>query len=237
MQSATLVERQKQFVERVRQLADALRVIESVPYAQATPSGLYSQLQRIDFALTKALQALRSLDLRHREGQDVAAEPFNWPLVQALQQRLIATEITRQQGHPAADFMSAAFPTELIDEMESLRDVARSEAAYLKPKRGNSAGRSARAAAVAKLGKNFVLQYRIWFRELPPISKSGWVVDVMNEALCRAGLEGADAADVLRRAIEKDSTRRTKRTPGEIPVSRDGSNLLAGAPLKRRRGG
>jgi hypothetical protein len=235
VQRADLTDRERQFVERVHQLADALRVIDAVPYAQATPSDLYSQLQRIDVALTKALQELRSLDLRHREGQDVAAEPFNWPLVQALQQRLIATEITRQQGHHAANFMSAAFPTELIDEMESLRDVARSESAYLKPKPGNSAGRSARAAALAKLGKNFVFQYRIWFGELPPISKSGWVVDVMSEALCRAGLEGADAADVLRRAIERDGTRTTKSIVGKTPEPDGGSNAESPAPLKRRR--
>jgi len=230
-----LSDRKRKFVEQVHQIADAINAVRSVEYADATPSDLYSQLQRIDAALTKALQELLSLDVRHREGQDLASEPFNWPLVQALQQRRITTEIMRQKGHPAAGFMSAAYPTELIDEMKSLRDDARSEAAYLKPKQGNSANRNARAAARAKLGKNFVHQYKIWFGRLPAISKTGWVVDEMREALCRAGLEGADADDVLRRAIEKDIGRRTMPSAKKVRASDDGSNGPSATPLKRRR--
>ena len=235
MQSTALTDRKTQFVESVYQLADAFKVLGSVQYADATPSDLHCQLQRIDVALTKALQELLSLDVRHRERQDLASEPFNWPLVQALQRRQIATEIRQLKGHLAPDFLPPAYPTELIDEMESLRDAARSEAAYLKPKPGNSASRNARAAALAKLGKKFVFQYKIWFRRMPPISKSGWVVDVMREALLRAGLEDADAADVLRRAIEKDVGKGTLPAAREARASVDGSNTLSTVPLKRRR--
>ena len=200
--AAALTDRQKQFVERIQQLADSIKTIDSLEYSDATPAALYSQLRRIDVALTKALQELHSLDLRHRERQDLASHPFNWPLVQALQRRQLVEELSRYEGHPRPDFISPAYPTELISEMESLRDAARSEAAHVKPGLGNSAGRKARAAARAKLGESFVLQYKRLFGRLPPNSKAGWVVDVMSEALCRAALDGVDAAGVLRRAIE-----------------------------------
>jgi hypothetical protein len=232
--AAARADRQRQLVERVYHMADAIKTIESLKYASATPSELHSQLKRVDVALTKALQVLLSLDLRHAERQDLASEPFNWPLVKALQQRKIATEIMRLGGHPEPDFISAAYPPELIDEMQSLRDVARSEAAFLKPKRGNSASRSARAAALSKLGKNFVFEYRLWFRRMPRISKTGWAVDVLTQVLLRAGFEDADAADVLRRAVEKDGSRKSMQRMQEMWALDDGPNASPAVHLNPR---
>jgi hypothetical protein len=72
-----------------------------------------------------------------------------------------------------------------------------------KPKRGNSTIRAERTRRIDMLGKNFVRLYRGQFNKMPPISKSGRVVDLVQRALEVAGVEGADAAEVLRAGIER----------------------------------
>ncbi|KMR21773.1 hypothetical protein, partial [Staphylococcus aureus] len=59
-------------------------VLRKIKYHDTTPAKLHRQLAEIDKALTKALQVLGSLDLKHRPGQDLETEPFNWPVVQEL---------------------------------------------------------------------------------------------------------------------------------------------------------
>ena len=192
------------FQETIFSIADATKVFGSVKFASMTPKQITASLGRIDKALTSALQVLLPLQLQYREGQDLETEPFNWPIVQELSGSRITLEIMRRRGVPEASFEVPTYPTKLINDLIEMRDAARHAADTTKPSRGNSAKRNPRPARIDVMGRNFVFQYRAWFGYMPPITKTGWVVELLAAALDRAGVTGADAADVLRRAIERD---------------------------------
>lgn len=171
------------FERRVMEMAQTIRQAQAVKYADATPTDVARDLVAIDKALTTALQVLAGLALEHQPGQDLEIHPFNWPTVQALQQQ-------------------DADPVQAIRSIRALRDAARKAAAVERPGRGNSADRREPSKRAASVGKNLVRFHRETFGELPPISKTGRVVDLLGEALTAAGLSEFDPADVLRRAVE-----------------------------------
>jgi hypothetical protein len=194
----------KQFILRI---ADAIRAGNSIDYGFVSQAELNRQLIQIDHALTRCLQVLISLDLAHRDGQDLETEPFNFPLVSELAGARTSAEIFRRHGPPDKDFERSCYPTVLLREMVELRDAARAAAIGTKPQRGNATKRTQISAITQEVGMNFVFQFRSRFGHMPPISKTGWIVDLLAEALRISGAPGIDAADVLRRSIERDSMR------------------------------
>lgn len=224
-------ERDPVFATEVIEMVDALKRSVAVDYGQSTPSDVVADLEKIDRALTGTLQVLLPLSLRHRDGQDLETEPFNWPLVTALQMGRWTNEIMRSKVVDVP-----AYPTGVIDELIAMRDAARSVVARMKPKRGNSSSRNARTALIDAVAKNFVFRYRRRFCQMPPITRTGWVVDLLSEALALAGVDDVDAADALRRAIEKDEVGLALLPSASAKPAQDGgSNAATGGTLKRRR--
>jgi hypothetical protein len=183
------------------------------------PHEVVRDLYAIDKTLTVALQQLMELGLEHHEGQDISAEPFNWPVVQSLGQ---ARSVLRGLDNKSLSEISA-YPTELIVSLRELRDAARKAIELEKPGRGNSAGRNPTSARRADLAKNFVFRYRSRFGQMPPMSKTGDVVELLQKMLNAAG-EGddADAGALLRQAIEKDEAGRAllPKAPAVRPAKR-----------------
>lgn len=185
------------FEAEVLESARLICTVQSVKYAKSTPAVLFKELSKIDKGVTKLLQVLLSLDLCHRTNQDLMVEPFNWPLVQLLQ-TFGPCPSSRSALANAPDY-----PTTLIESLIELRDAARMAMQAEKPPRGNSSRRSERTHRIDMVSKNFVRLYRGQFNKLPPISKSGRVIDLVRRALEVAGVEGADAAEVLRSGVER----------------------------------
>ncbi len=169
------------------------------------PHAIINDLKIVDKALTAALQKLVSLKLKHQEGQDISKFPFNWPVVQSLSHARLANIVLR--GDPIPEHIPT-YPTELIQEIRELRDAARKAIQLEKPKRGNSALRNPTSARQAGLAKNFVFCFRCCFCYMPPISKSGWVVDLLSLMFQKAGEESNDVAVQLRCAIKNDKAGR-----------------------------
>jgi len=169
------------------------------------PHEMVRDLDAIDKALTVALQQLKPLRIEHQEGQDISAQPFNWPVVLSLGQARSAMLALR--GELATE--KPAYPTELLSGLRELRDAARKAIELETPRRGNSARRNSTSARRADLAKNFVFRYRSRFGHMPPMSKTGDVVDLLQKMLNAAG-EGddADAGALLRQAIETDEAGR-----------------------------
>lgn len=185
------------FEGEVLDMARFIRGVQSVPYANSTPSDVCRDLTRIDKAISTVLQVLVPLDLCHKDGQDLATEPYNWPVVQSLQ-------TFRYHALPPEPANSdPTFPTALIRQLTELRDAARLAAKLERPKRGNSSRIAERTYRIHMVGKNFVLDYRAKFGEMPPMSSTGREVALLQRALEAAGLEQVDASDVLRRSIEQ----------------------------------
>jgi hypothetical protein len=185
------------FEAEVLESARLIRRTQSVKYAKSTPAVVYKELRKIDIGVTKLLQVLLPLDLCHRTNQDLEVEPFNWPLVQSL-----------QAFGPCPPARSALvndpdYPTALIESLVELRDRASRAMQAEKPGRGNSSRRSERTHRIEMVSKNFVRLYRGQFNMMPPVSKSGRVVDLIQRALEVAGVEDADAAEVLRSGVER----------------------------------
>lgn|GEM_PF-4629708 len=169
------------------------------------PHEVVRDLEAIDKSVTVAVQQLMALGLEHHDGQEISAEPFNWPVVQALQSgRFVMCALAHK---PPSEI--SAYPTDLIAGLRELRDAARKAIELEKAGRGNSARRKPSSARRADLAKNFVFRYRSRFGHMPPMSKTGDVVDLLQKMLNAAG-EGddADAGALLRQAIEKDEAGR-----------------------------
>jgi hypothetical protein len=177
--------------------ARVIRQGQSVKYADSTPAVVYKELRKIDKGVTKLLQVLQPLNLCHRTNQDLEVEPFNWPLVLSLQ--------AFAPWPPARSVLANGpdYPTALIESLVELRDTARRAMQAEKPGRGNSSRRTERTHRIDAVSKNFVRLYRSQFNKMPPISKSGQVVDLMQRALEEAGVEDADAAEVLRSGVKR----------------------------------
>jgi len=205
-------ERELAFRAEILRIAEFFKEISECEFSDTTPSALHAQLVEIDRALTLALQVLIPRRMTHIAGQDLADLPFNWPVVQALQSGRSTLETLRVKGVPDESFQRPNYPTGLIAEMIELRDAARFEAKSIKPKRGNDARRTPASALTHELGKNFVLRFHSRFGAMPPMTKTGWIVDLMAEMLDAAGVSEADPAQVLRSSIEGDVMR------GKLPV-------------------
>lgn len=185
------------FEKEVLESARFIRTVQSVDFADSTPAVLFKELSKIDKGVTKLLQVLLPLKLCHRMNQNLEVEPFNWPLVQSLQ----TFGPWPQASSAQADV--PGYPTALIESLIELRDTARRASRVEKPGRGNSKRRNERTHRIDIVSKNFVRLYRGRFNKMPPISKSGRVVDLVQRALETAGVEGADAAEVLRSGVER----------------------------------
>jgi hypothetical protein len=186
-----------EFEAEVLESARLIRTAQSVKYAESTPAVLFNELSRIDKGVTKLLRVLQPLDLCHRTNQDLEVEPFNWPLIQSLQ--------AFGPWPPARSALAndPAYPTALIESLVELRDRASRAMQAEKPPRGNSSRRSERTHRIDMVSKNFVRLYRGQFNKMPPISKSGREVDLIQRALEVAGVEDADAAEVLRSGVKR----------------------------------
>lgn len=180
----------------------------SYKFAYVSPKEIHSDLEKIHKALTTALQVLLPMELSHVAGQDLEESPFNWPLVNELVDARITAEIRRIRGLPPKDFERPCYPTQLLSDMVELRNAARIAAEKCKPGKGNSERRTARTSLAHDVGKNFVFRFRTRFGHMPPITKVGWVVDLLQEALELAGVHGVDASQVLRGAVQRDEAGR-----------------------------
>lgn len=183
-------------------LAQSVARAESVEYAERTPTQIAGELRTVDRALTVALRALLPLGLEHEAGQDLETRAFNWPLVQSLQHWRSVAGASGGPFDATAD--DPAYPTKLLRELMGLRDAAREALEREKPPRGNSAARNPVTRRADIIGRNFVWRYAQRFGKLPPVSKTGWVVELMGTALALAGVpETTSPDDVLRRSIKR----------------------------------
>lgn len=216
-----------QFRAEMLELARLLIVDFSLEGADATPADLCKDLRKLDTSLTRMLQTLQGLRLEHKPGQDIESEPYNWKLAQTLDHwgSMARFEARRKDAEP----LEPAYPTALVRQLEELRNTVRIALKFEKPQKGNAAHRTVQAARREKVGKNFVFRYRCRFREMPPMSKTGWEVELLQEMLRQVGADGVDAADVLRRAIERDEAGR------KLPKRTGGSNRANANDLKRRQ--
>lgn len=199
----------EEFAAQMLNMAGATAMSRKLRYHDTTPAKLHRQLDEIDKALTRALQLLISLNLKHREGQDLETEPFNWPVVQELAAGRVTHELLVRRVAPPDLHEIPAYPTQLLTDLEQLRDVARECARRRKPGRGQSTERLVDSRDAARLGRNFVFRFRATYGEMPPMSSSGPVVDLLQRMLDVAGLDAHDAARLLQTAIERDEIGRS----------------------------
>ena len=176
----------------------------AIPFAYSLPADTYSDLARLDRRLTSLMQTLLHLKLTHSDKQDIESQPFNWPLVKAIAAERMSIEFFRCDGLPESDAVEATYPSRLISELQDFRDAVRLAKKSVKPKRGNDPTRSVKTQRIAEVAKNFVFRYRAQFGHMPPISKTGWVVELLSRVLNAAGIDDVDASDVLRRYVERD---------------------------------
>jgi hypothetical protein len=169
-----------------------------------TPKVIAKDLNSLEIALTVVLQSLVPLQLEHQEGQDAIGIPYNWPLALVLSHNRSVLHSRRGKVEKA----SPGYPTEIIKDLRELRDVVRYSIEVEKPKRGNDPRRTPASARKATLAKNFVFQFRGRFGYMPPISKTGRVVDLLDKMFTAADEDSNDAAQQLRTAIQNDSVGR-----------------------------
>lgn len=212
-----------EFERQMLTQASVTATSRKVKYHDTTPARLHRQLAAMDKALTKALQVLLSLDLKHRPGQDLETDPFNWPVVQELATGRWIHELSVRKVSSSEYQEVDAYPTQFLTDLEQLRDVARRCAEQCKPRRGQSTERSADSRDAARLARNFVFSFRANYGEMPPMSSSGPVVDLLQKLLDVAGLCRYDAARLLQTAIERDK------------VGRDLVSIGHKRPVQRRR--
>lgn len=193
------------FQDEILGIASTFAELKKCEGDHRPPHEVVRDLEAIDKSVTVALQQLMALGLEHHEGQDISAAPFNWPVVQSLGQA--RSVMLALRGELATE--KPAYPTELLSGLRELRDAARKAIELEKPGRGNSPRRNPTSARRANLAKNFVFRYRSRFGHMPPMSKTGDVVELLQKMLNAAG-EGddADAGALLRQAIEKDEAGR-----------------------------
>jgi hypothetical protein len=190
------------FEAEVNELADAFVKMAKCKYDYTPPHKVVRDLKIIDNALTSALQRLIPLNLEHVERQDISVSPFNFPVTSSL---YVARSVYHSRKYGELTPHVPAYPSGLISGLRELRDVARMAIEMERPGRGNSPRRNSISARRMDLAKNFVFRYRARFSEMPPMTKTGYVVDLLQNMLNRAG-EGddADAGELLRQAIEAD---------------------------------
>lgn len=192
------------FEKTILEIAATFAELRKDRFDHTPPKSIADDLKSLDRALTVALQAIGPLELEHQEGQDIASTPFNWPVVQALSTARWAMDV----GRGITEEVPAAYPTDLIKGLRELRDAARFALELEKGSRGNSARRNPSSARMADLAKNFVFTFRSRFGYMPPMSKSGREVELLRKMFEKAGEVSNDAAEQLRRAIEKDAVGR-----------------------------
>lgn len=192
------------FEQETLGIAAAFSRLKEDPFDHTPPKTVADGLKALDDALTIALQALGPLQLEHQEGQDITAAPFNWPLVQALG----TARRVMNAHHGITEQDPATYPTDLIKGLRELRDATRFAHELEKPGRGNSPRRTPSSARMADLAKNFVFKFRTRFGYMPPMSKSGPEVDLLQRMFEAAGEVSNDVAEQLRKAIERDSAGR-----------------------------
>ncbi len=185
------------FRQRVLELAAKLRRLELTEPPDGTPAKLTKRLEGVSKAAGKLLRELK--DCYHVEGQDLEKELFNFRLVQELQ----TGRFINLRGPSASESDDDQYPSSVIEALRLLQAAAEASRKIIKPKRGNSTGRSANQRLLDSFGKNFIWEYRRHFGKLPPMRKSGWVVDFYEEALNRLGLKKTDAEEALRGALER----------------------------------
>lgn len=192
------------FKREILEIAATFAEVNKCEGSYRKPKDVVLDLEKIETALTVALQTLCSLQLEHEEGQAISSLPFNWPVVQALDHGRAV--IDALQGNVAGEI--PAYPTELIKGLRKLREAARKAIEMEKPGRGNSTRRNPSSARRADLAKNLVFRYRSRFGHMPPMSHTGPVIDLMREMLIAAGEKCYAEDELLRQAIIKDEAGR-----------------------------
>lgn len=192
------------FEQEILGVAATFSQLRGDPFDHTPPKIVADDLKALDDALTVALQRIGPLQLEHQEGQDITANPFNWPLVQALS----TARGVINAHHGITEQAPAVYPTDLIKGLRELRDAARLARESERPGRGNSARRNPSSARMAELAKNFVFKFRNRFGYMPPMSKSGREVELLRRMFEVAGEASNDVAEQLRQAIENDTVGR-----------------------------
>jgi len=196
------------FEKEILVVAMTFSKLRGDPFDHTPPKTIADDLKALDDALTVALQAIGPLQLEHQEGRDITATSFNWPAVEAL--RTARAVMNAHRGITGQD--PAVYPTDLIKGLQELRDAARFAHEREKPGRGNSERRNPSSARMADLAKNFVFRFRSRFGYMPPITKDGREIKLLERMLEVAGQpsinEGKDCGQLLRSAIEKDAAGR-----------------------------
>lgn len=192
------------FEQTILEIATTFGELRKDRFDHTPPKNVAVDLKALDRALTVALQVIGPLQLEYQEGQDISAIPFNWPVVLALS----AAHGVMNVHSGITEHGPATYPTDLIKGLRELRDAARLALDQEKPRRGNSERRNPSSARMADLAKNFVFTFRSRFGYMPAVSKSGREVELLRKMFERAGEVSNDAAEQLRRAIEKDAVGR-----------------------------
>jgi L-fucose isomerase-like protein len=186
-------DRMRRFKQELAKRADHLRVL---PYVGHTQSELAADLKKVKRAAREALKVVHPLQIVDNP------EPINFPLFQAL---LIG--LNRSRAKKKLPPMNGTdFPASAVSALIDLQEAAESALVTNGPRRGNATGRTEKQARIARAAMDFVLQYNAIFDDWPPKSSTGPCVDAMRDFLERLGYkdEEADAADVLKRAVEKE---------------------------------
>ena len=199
------------FVQEILGMASVFAELRGDSFDLTPPKKIATDLQKIDKSLTTALQKLLALQLEHREGQNIITQPFNWPVVQALDYARLISHTSEK--HLITEIRH--YPSALIKELRELRDLARLALKLEKPNRGNSPGRDQSAARKSRLAKNFVFRFRSRFGFMPPITKTGRVIELLKEMFEAAGETSVQIDYHLRKAIENDTTGRKLLPPAK----------------------
>lgn len=192
------------FEQEILGIAAVFSELREDIFDHTPPKTVADDLKALDDALTIALQTINPLQLEHQERQDITATPFNWPVTQALS----TARRAMNARHGITEQDPTTYPTELIKNLRELRDAARLAYELERPGRGNSARRNSSSARMSDLAKNFVFKFRSRFGYMPPMSKSGRDVELLQRMFEKAGEASNDAAEQLRRAIENDTAGR-----------------------------
>lgn len=192
------------FEHEILDVAATFAELKKDAFDHAPPKNVIRDLRILDKALTVTLQAIAPLQLEHQEGQDIITSPFNWPTVVELSHARVSMNAKRDK---LIDEIPT-YPSGLISGLRELRDAARFSIALMKPRPGNSGRRNSSSARMADLAKNFVFRFRCRFGYMPPMSKTGREVELLQTMFEIAGEVSTDAAEQLRQAIEKDTVGR-----------------------------
>lgn len=191
-----------EFEKHINHIADAYAKSAKDKYDHTPSHVISSDLKILDRAITTALQRLSVLNLEHVYRQDALVNPYNYPVTRILHIARVTLFSQKYGGLPPN---ATEYPSDVISALRELRDVARMAIEIESPGRGNNPRRNSKSARRMDLASDFVFWYRARFSEMPPMSKTGRVVDLLQSMLNRAG-EGddADAGELLRQAIEAD---------------------------------